>query len=139
MIVGPIALWPARTQYPQLPEDQLRPLTVTGRGPRLPSDQLKLQIIIEEGERAILSIGESARDAAAFLFRTKFKPRGFLVREGVQSLDLRACEGRGRYTEYSTALIVDGPRCLPMEVTLPDQQSSLEASLSIGTTECPNS
>jgi hypothetical protein len=138
VIVGPVALWPARTRYPQLPEDQLRSLAVTKRGPRFPSDQLKLQIIIEEGERALLSIGESARDAAAFLFRTKYKRRGFLIGEGVQALDLRPCEGRGAHTEYSTGLIVDGPRCLPLEVTLTGRQTSLEAFLPIGTTDCPS-
>ena len=75
---------PSRTladedSVPKLPEDRLVASPVTKRGLRFPSDQLKLRIIIEEDKRAFLSIGTSARDAAALLFRSEYKPRGYLV------------------------------------------------------------
>ena len=135
LIAGPVAFYPARSEYPDIPEDYLRPVNRTRRGPRFLADQLKLQVVISGRERAVVRIADPARDDAAFLFRVPYKRKGFYISEGDRALEVRGCGDR-RYTEYSTGFIVKGPRCLPISVFVEGRREPIQRVMAIGTQRC---
>ena len=136
VIAGPVAFWPAKSEFPEIPSAGLRPVSIKDGERRFASDQLKLQIIIERGEHAVVAIAPDARELAAFLFRKKYRTGGYPIRWGTTALDVTGCREAASHTEYSTALIVDGPRCLPLVVEVDRAQSSIETFLPIGVKSC---
>ena len=118
VVIGPVALFPAGSEYPRLPIEPL------GEGLFAPTELLVALTRgdISPGEATTVRlVGTARRHAAFFSSRIPVKPEGYRVSEGVPALVARACEagpGFRLYTTYNVGLLVDSARCLPLIVSV---------------------
>lgn len=135
LVIGPVVIFPARSEYPRLPIEELR-------SGRFPLNELLVALVrgqIAPGDAVTLRLtGEASRHAAFFSSRVRFKSGGYRISEGAPALVATACEagpGFRLYTTYNVGFLVDSARCVTIAASV-DGERVGTGIIRFATTKC---
>ena len=111
-------------------------------------DAVKELVVIRTGSTATVSIPRFEWKYVAFLYDPAASPSGnrgrwWLISDGERAVTFRACrQGESPYgsgpTQYNGGFIVDGPRCVALDVRIGDQMPKrVVVSFGTGSPVCP--
>jgi hypothetical protein len=109
---GPLAIYPARSEFPHLPRDDFVPVT---RPARYAAVEAAMTVL--PGADVTVAVGAGARSTVAFLFdsaRFGDANRGYTVREGDRAVTFHGCFKP--YTQYQGGFVVTRPQCAHLTV-----------------------
>lgn len=131
VVVGPLAIYPARSEYPHLKVSD----AVTIRHGRKLYAPVEAAVTIPYGQVARLRLASSARRAVTLMFdRTRFRSNGlYRFSDGRALATFRGCERP--YSQYQGGFLVARRACAPVTVS---GRGSAKASgvLNLGRRRC---
>jgi hypothetical protein len=107
VVAGPVAIYPARSEFPRMPRDDFAPVTRPSR-----YAAIEAAVTVAPGARVTLAVAARDRRDVALLFdhaRWGDANRGYTVREGDRAVTFRGCFKP--YTQYQGGFVVTRPLC----------------------------
>ena len=105
--------------------------------PRDRTGIVKALIVLDAGTSVRLAVAGAARRHARLMYTAEslgLGRRNAPLRVGTPSVMLTACSGRD--TQFNGGFIVDGRRCVPLEISQPGR-STERITISLGAGRCP--
>jgi len=133
VVAGPLAIYPARSEFPRLPRDDFAPVSDSGPARY---GALEAAVTVAPGARVTVSVPREDQRSLALLFdstRWSDANRGYTVREGDRAVTFPGC--RAPYTQYSGGFVVTRPQCAHLIVQAQGARP-VRATVSFGARAC---
>jgi hypothetical protein len=135
VIVGPLALYPARSEYPSLSRDGFRRKSGADGVPRF--NAIEAVATVAPGSEVTITIPRPAQAHVALLFdHTAYThaDRGYAIDDGETAVTLPGCYMP--YTQYQGGFVVNRPGCVPLAIHLRGQRQPIQRVISFGAGRC---
>lgn len=135
LTAGPIAIYPARSEYPQLSRDDFPLSNRHARPLRFPP--LEAAVTVAAHHTVIAALVTTGRPHAAFLFdRALFTDaeRGYTLAEGEQRVTFVGCDTP--YTQYQGGFVVDRAQCARLDIFIDRARRPIRRTLEFGRRQC---
>jgi hypothetical protein len=113
VVVGPLAIYPARSEFPRLGRDDFRPVTPPSR-----YAAIEAAVTVARGAHMTVKVPREERRTLALLFdsaRWADANRGYTVREGDAEVTFPGCFEP--YTQYQGGFVVTARQCARLIVS----------------------
>lgn len=132
-VIRPLAIYPAKSEYPTMPRDSFVPVSGHGFSARFSS--LDAAVTVSTIGRVTVSIPASQQAHARLLFdRSRFGNAGYRLSDGSGSYTFIGC--KSPYTRYEGGFIVTKPGCVDLEVRIARRGLVERGRLQFGTRHC---
>lgn len=132
-VIGPVAIYPARSEYPNLRADTFAP--VSGHAAAARYSSIDAAVTVSALGRVTVSIPRGQQDHARLLFdRTRFGNAGYRLSDGSPSYTFIGC--RSPYTQYQGGFIITEPGCVDLQVRTAGTSPVERGRLQFGTRGC---
>jgi hypothetical protein len=134
IVVGRLALYPARREWAQQPADSFAP--VTGHGPHARFASIDASAVVAPGPPVSIVVPRAEQQMVSLLFdSTRYGDanRGYTVREGDRIVTFPGCSRP--YTQYQGGFVVSRAMCAKLLFQVGDQ-APLESTIAFGRRKC---